>query len=67
MLDPDVADYQADRPVEGVCGARTAPVGATLPPGDALSNWLSAAGLRHVQAPRAVTEVQEKDTLEVGG
>ena len=56
MLVPNVAgaDYEADCPVEGVCGARTAPVGAPLATGRGLSDWLSAAEQRHVQERRAL-------------
>ena len=48
MLDPDIsgADYGADLTVVGVCGVRTAPVGAPRPPGRAWSDWLSAAERR---------------------
>jgi hypothetical protein len=52
--DADVvgADYEADCPVEGVCGARTAPVRAPRPPGRGLSNRLSAAERRRVRERR---------------
>ena len=55
MLDSNVsgADYEADCPAEGAWGARIAPVGASLPPGRGLSNWLAAAKPPAVQERRA--------------